>query len=247
VSYDLTYIALKEALMAEGCSLCRLREHSGRKYLSWLLHEQINDMATRLKLAQSWGFCRDHAWQLQELEWERCKDGMGTAILWEWLVERYRTILQQHPEEPVVPKRRLFRRWPRRRRSSTAEQLLQAFAPPGSCPVCASQQQSERYALWVLSQHLGVEGSFRALYKQSTGLCMPHFRAALAAAQNEPVVRFLVEVQLETLTRLGGELSEYLRKHDYQFAHEPYGSEADAFIRATEILVGRKPRTDGHG
>ena len=42
-------------------------------------------------------------------------------------------------------------------------------------------------------------------------------------------------------------LSEYLRKHDYQFAHEPYGSEADAFIRATEILVGRKPRTNGHG
>jgi hypothetical protein len=246
VSYDLTYIALKEALRAEGCSLCRLREHSGRKYLGWLLHEQVNDMAIRLKLAQSWGFCRDHAWQLQELEWERCKDGMGTAILWEWLVERYRTILRQHLAEPVVPKTRLFRRWPRRRPSSTAEQPLQAFAPRGPCPVCASQQQSERYALWVLSQHLAEEESFRALYKQSMSLCMPHFRAALEAAQDEQVVRFLLEVQLEMLTRLGGELNEYLRKHDYQFAHEPYGSEADAFIRATEILVGKKPQREAH-
>jgi hypothetical protein len=246
VSYDLTYIALKKALTVEGCSLCRLREHSGRKYLSWLLHEQVNDMATRLRLAESWGFCSYHAWQFQELEWKRSKDGMGTAILWEWLVERYRAILRQHLEVPVIPKKRLFRRWPRRRRSSTADQLLRAFAPQGSCPVCASQQHSERYALWVLSQHLAVEESFRALYKQSTGLCMPHFRVALEAEQDEQVVRFLLEIQLETLTRLGGELGEYLRKHDYRFAHEPYGSEADAFIRATEILVGKKPQREAH-
>jgi hypothetical protein len=247
VPYDLTYIALKEAFAEKGCPLCRLWEHSGRQYLSWLLHERVNDMPTRLKLAQSWGFCRDHAWQLQELEWQRCKDGMGTAILWEWLIERYRTILRQPFDKPVIPKKRLLRRGRKYRRSNIAHQQLQAFAPQGPCPVCESQQQSQQYALLVFNQYLAEEESFRALYKQSTGLCMPHFRAALAAAQDEPVVRFLVEVQLETLTHLGGELSEYLRKHDYQFAHEPYGSEADAIIRATEILVGRKPRSDGHG
>jgi len=95
-------------------------------------------------------------------------------------------------------------------------------------------------------QYLAEQASFRALYKASAGLCLPHFKAALRVAQREDVVRFLIEVQLETLTRLGAELGEYLRKHDYQFSHEPYGSEADAFVRATEVLVGKKPRTERH-
>jgi hypothetical protein len=115
------------------------------------------------------------------------------------------------------------------------------FAPESLCPTCVSQQESEAYTLQVLTQHLAEEASFRTLYKQSGALCMPHFKSALAAAEEEQVVRFLVEVELETLGRLAGELGEYLRKHDYLFSHEPYGSEADACIRATKVLVGKKP------
>ncbi len=241
--YDLTYLRLKDALAQEGCSLCRLREHDGRKYLDWLLYERVNDVTTRVKLAQSWGFCVYHAWMLQELEWDHCKDGMGTAILWEWLVDSYRTLLQQHLGKPDVPKKRFLRRWRRQQRSPLSEQLLRAFAPEGMCPACASLRQSEEYALWILTEHLAEEDPLRTLYKQSAGLCMPHFKAALDAAQEEQVVRFLIEVQLERLTRIAGELSEYLRKHDYRFSHEPYGSEADAFVRATEVLVGKKPHT----
>jgi hypothetical protein len=246
VAYDLTYIALKQAFAEQGCPLCRLREHSGRQYLSWLLHERVNDMATRLKLAQSWGFCGDHAWQLQELEWERCQDGMGTAILWEWLIERYRTILRQPCDNPLRPKKRL-----RRRRKlhglGIAPHLLQSLTAQGPCPACEGQRQSEQYALSVFSQHLAEEESFRLLYKQSMGLCVPHFKAALEAAQDEQALRLLVEVQLETLTRLRGELSDCLRKYDPQFAREPHTSKADVFMQATELLVGRKPRTDGRG
>jgi hypothetical protein len=92
-------------------------------------------------------------------------------------------------------------------------------------------------------QHLAEDASFQTLYKQAGGLCMPHFKAALASAEEEQAARVLVEVQLETLGRLTAELSEYLRKHDYRFAHEPYGAEADAFIRATALLVGQDART----
>jgi hypothetical protein len=243
VPYDLTYLRLKDALAQEGCSLCRLREYYGRKCLSWLLHEQVNDMATRLKLAQSWGFCAYHAWLLQKLEWERSHDGMATAILWEWLVKRYCMILQHSLEESCVPKQRLWHKWRWWRPSRLAEPLLQAFAPEGICPTCTSQQQSEAYTLHVLTQHLAEEASFKILYKQSSGLCMPHFKAALASAEQVQAVRVLVEVQLETLGCLAEELSEYLRKHDYMFAHEPYRSEADAFIRATALLVGKAPQS----
>jgi ribosomal protein L13 len=76
---------------------------------------------------------------------------------------------------------------------------------------------------------------------------MPHFKAALKVAQREDAVRILIDAQSTILARLAGELSEYLRKHDYRFSHEPYGPEADAVVRATEILVGKKPHIAGHG
>jgi Family of unknown function (DUF6062) len=241
VLYDLTSLQLKDALAQDGCALCRLREYYGRRYLSWFLHEQVNDVATRLKLAQSWGFCAYHAWLLQQLEWERSHDGMATAMLWEWLMRRYGTILQHSLEESCLPKKRLWHKWRWWRPSRPAEPLLHAFAAEGSCPTCTSQQESEAYALRVLTQHLAEDASFQTLYKQAGGLCMPHFKAALASAEEVQAVRVLVEVQRETLGSLAVELSEYVRKHDYRFAHEPYGAEADAFIRGTALLVGKAP------
>jgi hypothetical protein len=243
VLYDLTYLQLKDALAQDGYAMCRLREYYGRRYLSWFLHEQVNDVATRLKLAQSWGFCAYHAWLLQKLEWERCHDGMATATLWEWLMRRYGTILQHSLEESSLPKKRLWHQWRWWRPSRPAEPLLQAFAAEGICPTCTSQQESEAYTLRVLTQHLAEDSSFQTLYKQAGGLCMPHFKAALASAGEEQAARVLVEVQRETLGRLAAELSEYLRKHDYRFAHEPYGAEADAFLRATALLVSQDART----
>jgi Family of unknown function (DUF6062) len=168
---------------------------------------------------------------------------MATAMLCEWLVERYCRILQHSLKESSLPKKRLWHRWRWWCPSRPAEPLLQAFAAEGICPTCTSQQESEAYTLRVITQHLAEDSSFQTLYKQAGGLCLPHFKAALASAEEEQAARVLVEVQLETLGRLAAELSEYLRKHDYRFAHEPYGAEADVLIRATALLVGQDART----
>jgi len=42
------------------------------------------------------------------------------------------------------------------------------------------------------------------------------------------------------MTALSTELKEYRRKHNYRYAHEPYGAEKDAWIRAIELFVGRR-------
>jgi len=36
------------------------------------------------------------------------------------------------------------------------------------------------------------------------------------------------------------ELKEYRRKHDYRYAHEPYGPEKDVWIRAIHLFVGSR-------
>jgi hypothetical protein len=43
---------------------------------------------------------------------------------------------------------------------------------------------------------------------------------------------------------LHGELGEFIRKQDYRFAHEAYGSEADAWQRAIALLVGMNGEPD---
>jgi hypothetical protein len=228
VPRDFTYIELTNALAQSGCTLCRLGERYGHAYLRWLLLEQVNDLTTRITLAQSWGFCVAHAWLLQEMEWEQDNDGMGTAILWEWLIERYRIRLQQSLKQSDALQQRRLRHWRLRQRARLAAHLPRALRPQGPCPACASQHQSEAYALSVLTQHLAEDAELRTLYRQSGGLCMRHFPAALKAAHDDAVVQYLIEVQLETLTRCAGELHAYLRQHDPRCAQEPQGSEVEA-------------------
>jgi hypothetical protein len=218
---DLTYLRLKDTLAQEGCAICRLREYYGRRYLSWFLHEQVNDVATRLKLAQSWGFCTYHAWLLQKLEWARYHDGMATAILCEWLVERYSKILQRPLEDSCLPKKRFWHRWRWRRLSRPAAPLLRAVAREGICPTCTSEQESKAYTLHVLTQHLAEDASFQTLYKQAGGLCMPDFTAAIAFAEEAQATRVLVEAQCETLGRVAAELSAYLTREGRAVAASP--------------------------
>ncbi len=46
--------------------------------MATILHEYVNDWSTRTRLADSWGFCRRHAWSFLSLEWGRFRDGMNS-------------------------------------------------------------------------------------------------------------------------------------------------------------------------
>jgi hypothetical protein len=212
---DLTYLRLKDALAEDGCALCRLREYYERRYLSWFLHEQVNDLATRLQLSRSWGFCVRHAWLLQKLEWERSQDGMATAMLWEWLIRCYGTVLRQALEEAYPPKKRFWRKWCWWHASRPAEPLLQSIALDGLCPTCTSQQESEAYALTVLTQHLAQDTPLKTVYTHAGGLCMPHFNEA--QTRTVSITMVLVDQALSLCERLlqqGGEQGLLYEIHD---------------------------------
>ena len=57
----LVEVELKDALALPGCALCRIGEDAARRYLRFLLHESVNDVAVRARLIAAWGFCRRHA------------------------------------------------------------------------------------------------------------------------------------------------------------------------------------------
>jgi hypothetical protein len=50
----------------------------------------------------------------------------------------------------------------------------------------------------------------------------------------------LIEIQCDIYGRLVCDLAAFCRKHDYRFTHEPWGAEADAWLRASALLAGQE-------
>lgn len=230
---------IQEALRHRGCPLCYLGATEVLRYLWYLLYEGVTSPTTHDRLEQSWGFCNLHAWLVEEMNWRQDQDGMSTANLCERQIARFRAVLQQHLDGHRPPRARLFARRPRK--LWLAQAILTDLTPAAACPACVVRGGSERAAIGALVELLQRREDVRALYRQSFGLCLSHFKAFLDRAwATEDVVAFVSEVQIEQLKRLSSELGEYLRKHDYRFSHEPYGEERDSFIRATQMLAGAK-------
>ncbi|MBI4589916.1 MAG: hypothetical protein HY725_13860 [Candidatus Rokubacteria bacterium] len=222
---------LKQALGASGCPICRVGEEAASRYLRFVLHESVNDPATRRRLASSWGFCRRHGWYFLRLECVTMRDGLGTAILAEGLLKMAEQVLDGHLAGPPggVRKQRAAR--------ARLEKLVRSLTPRGQCPPCVVQAEHEAYALAVLGTVLQVE-AWRERFALSDGFCLRHLRDALATEKIPDRLRWIVEDHHRRLRRLLADLEEYIRKHDYRFSQEPYGRERDAVDRATAALVG---------
>ena len=145
-------------------------------------------------------------------------------------------------------------------------ELLDAMEKEG-CPVCRVVERGlRRFYFWFLNQNYyegnvieemkasygfcnplawlidGLdEPQYKELYKRSHGLCLEHLLQAIEIGPPE-VVKELLEDQAERLTALEWELNEFIRKHNYIYAHEPKGEEQTSWIRAMERLVGSSKR-----
>jgi len=79
------------------------------------------------------------------------------------------------------------------------------------------------------------------LYQTSDGLCFPHLRLALEEVEEQASLDLFLQVQEQALSRLSGNLKEYLRKHDYRYTHEPMSdAEATGYLRAIACFVGER-------
>lgn len=236
---------LKHALAAAGCPLCRTGEEAVQRYLRFILHESVNDPATRSRLARAWGFCRRHAWHFLGLEWTTKRDGLSTANLSEAFIQSVEEILDAYLRDPTPEA------GGKRKVRAKAEKVVRALTPSGQCPACELQARHEAYALTVLLRAL-EQPAWRERFSRSDGFCLVHLRSALNREDACPHARWIVEDHRRRFRDLLRDLEEYMRKHDYRFSHEPYGRERDVTFRATEALAGtwfdlprRPPAGDG--
>jgi len=219
------YYTLLESFEEKGCPICHLLVKSLERYLDGLLYDSVNDPKTRAVLRKSNGFCNNHAWRLKSLG-----DGLGTAIIYKDILSHLHgqmkavsaEKLSQHMERTV--RRRFFRS-----SKGTAD----------ICPACLALRGNEKRYLDVFTENID-EGQFRSAYKTSEGFCLSHFLKALKMVKNKEHRDFLIQVQAEKVERLSGELRKFINKHDYRFLGEGYGKEGDSWVRAIEMVVGKR-------
>lgn len=253
---DLISLEVMLACRKRGCPICRLRHRGERRYLTGFLWENVNDAGVRNKLVRSLGFCHTHAWQIQDLEETRWGDGMGTAIVYDDLARRalrgLETLCQDLPLAPARPSlqnrvlgwlSRLQGNQPSGDRNGDGNVLPTGLIPRATCRVCEiGAQATERHTLWLIRNCI-EETRLKAAYAESDGLCLPHLRTAveLAVETNPAAAHLLLDVAIARLQTLTTDLSEYVRKHSYQYRDEPMSpGEQKAWIGAVAWFTGEK-------
>lgn len=143
--HGLNYAQQKDALSADGCPICTLLVTGMRKYLFWFLYESVNDAHIRKRLLESKGFCREHAWQLYQIEREEWSDSLDAALLYEDGIKDAMRALDglKWAMPSFKPKRWLFR--------NLSHPPLSPFIPKKECPACEHQRQLEWIILGSLS------------------------------------------------------------------------------------------------
>ncbi len=229
---------LREALAQPGCALCRLRTRTADQVVEALLWEQVNDPALRRRVRLARGFCHAHAWLLV-----RQGASLGVAIL---LRDVLQDLLDETAEAPFRPPpalslRRAQEALDRSRPSQATEELVARLEPRGPCPVCRQVEAMEEVYLQTLVEDLLGEGGLLAEVQASDGLCLPHFRRALALVRDQEAFRALLAAQRCIWQDLADRLSEAIRKSDYRFRDEPPGDEAGSWLMALVAVAGSHP------
>lgn len=109
--------------------------------------------------------------------------------------------------------------------------------------MCSIAAQAEEIFAFALLESISDTG-FRKLYQASQGLCIPHLVQVLSDSESggghESELATLLDLEQHKIAMLLDELKEYLRKHNYLYAHEPKGDEQTSWIRAVRKAVGNE-------
>lgn len=235
------YFDLLDACKKGGCPICTMALDTVDRYLDATIYENVNDGELRTSVIRAHGFCNDHSWRLREL-----RAGFGVALM-------YRDVLRHVGEEiarqPADGKLDLF--GSEQGHGGLLDRLtaLGGGGEPGkgeqdvadphrACPACLERERYELLYLGALAAHAGEDEVAQAV-RQTGGLCLVHLDQAALATRDTAALGRLLDLQHACIEALYGELSEFIRKHDYRFRGEGMGAEGNSWIRATEMVAGK--------
>lgn len=224
-SVPLSYYDILDALQQPGCPLCRLLLRDTDRFLDSLLYEYSNSVAIHEKFRAARGLCNPHAWRLLHFR----GGALNIALLQEAALDEVLALIARN--EPAKVSR--LSRW----RGASEDPLAEQLAPTSDCLVCESLNTSEEHYATTFVNALSGE-IFQNAFKQSSGLCLPHFRYALPQAQTSQVLQLLIDLQTAIWKKLQTELESFKNKYDFNNASMEILEEKDSWRRSLEALAG---------
>lgn len=228
---------LLEACREPGCPICRLEQEGVERYLDNQFYENVNSIAWRDHLRLSHGFCHEHAWLGVN---KRLGDALGFSIIYHDIVNSLLRSLNADASSTRAPGRRVsvLGKGSGSLRNRM-DGVLAAFTPRKRCPACEHRDELSRGILSALVEDLPTPELKEALHA-SEGLCLPHLRLALGAADNDSAYEMLLTIHRGKLEHLKNELAEFIRKNDYQAIKEGFGREGNAWLRTISLIAGSR-------
>lgn len=109
----------------------------------------------------------------------------------------------------------------------------------GSCFICSRIRDTfDRYLHTVITLWK-TDSAFRETYKNCRGFCMEHVDDLLKKGEKmlsknayEEFRKITVELYLENMKRMAGDLEWFINKFDYRYQNEPWKNAKDAIVRA---------------
>ncbi len=194
-----------------------------------MLAEHVTDPISRERLAEAWGFCAAHAAALRDMP----EVALGTAIVYQALVEQACRWLDETARAVESPDRRGWRALVGRSRRSGSERRRRE-----RCPVCVELVTAEVCHLDALLTGL-EDPELGSAYGASDGLCLPHLELALARAGAGPGAGRLVDLARTKLRTLADDLRRFVDKHDHRVRSTFTDREAVAWREALALVAGQ--------
>ncbi len=230
------YYELRDTLAISGCAICHLAQKAVARYLESLVYENANDYRVRAEAKAARGFCNLHAWQLRDYHGAALDVAiLSNDVLTEW----ERALAHFAPQQATTPAERLRAFLGLSSGQSDANALAESLSPHRPCLACSVRAETEDAYIHELLAHL-ADPDLQAAYVAAGGLCLPHFRQMLGSVATPTQAKQVVTLQHQALMPLLTEVREFIRKHDYRFAAEQTASEGESWLKALELISGRR-------
>ncbi|MEM3695893.1 MAG: DUF6062 family protein [Candidatus Bathyarchaeia archaeon] len=229
MSLDVTYFRIERMIKSGAeCFLCALEDEIERKYIDAYLSELVMDSKAREKIVESRGFCNHHFYRMLIAAGKpESPDGHGIALISQDIIEK---LIQD-----------LHKQKKNREKNFHQKESIR------NCPACVYMANLMKICNKKIVKLLSLnQKEFLMLFKDSEGLCIPHFTALINAlkevlhSKNWEAVETIIEIEEKNLRRLGSELAEYIRRQSYEFSDQDRRAVEDVLLRSVQKMVGRR-------
>ena len=245
--YHIDTIPVWDAAKLDGeCLLCALHRKTELGEAERYLGASVMEPDVRIQV-NARGFCQKHHAMLFGMS-----NRLGHALMLESHNAETSTAVAKHLEAAkkaaadlaAAPLGKLSRAG--NAASKRLEQEISALQTmTESCLMCDSIAENMRRYLHTFFHLWQNDREFRQRVTEGKGFCLPHCaellrvgREELGAREYSEFVQVMDRLERESLERLQGDISWFIKKFDYRFASEPWKNSRDAVPRAVNKLRG---------